>query len=133
MNWFDNVVGWRVNTDFHAALHCLCTSAGTGQAAQLRVISLNCLLENISETFLVPLLVSNCFLENFFQTPKFPPEPEGWDLTETLATKWGFGGRRELLSLSVPQSLGVLSGWGRSWGTGQMAKNAWKAEDEGLD
>lgn len=41
------------------------TSAGPGQAARwLRGIGLNCVLENISGALRVPVLVSNCFLEN---------------------------------------------------------------------
>ena len=38
----------RENTDLKAATHRQFTSIAAGQAAQLQVISLNCLLENIS-------------------------------------------------------------------------------------
>jgi hypothetical protein len=54
-----------------ATLHNHSLPAVIGQAARLRVISLNCLLENISETLLVLLLMSNCFLENFLQAQMF--------------------------------------------------------------
>lgn len=75
-----------------------------GQAAQLRVIHLNCLWESISGTFWVPLLVSNCFLENFFYPPSALPDLEGWDLSEK-AEKQGVGGFRDLFLLPVLELL----------------------------
>lgn len=97
MDWFEDLWGWRENTELSAALHGPRSHepAVGGRAAQLRVIHLKGLLENISGTLLVPLLVSNCFLENFSQPLNVPPELEGWDLPEKPAAGQGQGGCRD--------------------------------------
>lgn len=118
LNWFEGLWGWRENTDLNAALHGLRSHepAVTGRAAQLRVIHLKGLLGNISGTFLVPLLVSNCFLENFSQPPNVPPELEGWDLPEKAAVEQGLRGFRDRLLLPVLLSLRGSVKLGRAQG-----------------
>lgn len=113
MIWFEDLVGWRENTDLNTALHRQFTSAGLGQAAQLRVISLSCLRENISGTLVLPVFMSNCFLENFFQPPNVPPELEECDPTEKAAARLGVGRLRHLQLLPVPESLGGFAAFTR--------------------
>ena len=79
---------------------------------------------------MVPLLVSNCFLENFSQSPNVLPQLEGSNLPEKAAAKREVGSLRDLLVLPALQSQRGLAGAG-SRGSGQTPgpEQAWKLRD----
>ena len=74
--------------------------------------------------------MSNCFLENFSQSPNVLPQLEGSNLPEKAAAKREVGSLRDLLVLPALQSQRGLAGAG-SRGSGQTPgpEQPWKLRD----